>query len=259
MMVAIGGDAAFRSGIDGAIDNFCVWDGAIDANTVKKSMGDFDKTNLPTNLKALWDIETKAGGDHHFAAMGSVAEAKAGIYEYVASGDGEGMANINWVEPEYMVGCPFVSGQTYKVETTPSWSAKNATVTNSMGNGEAGSADVSFRVGGDYDVTLTLSNALGKAEKSFSVIKVKHTTGIEHATGAQMKAYAVDGNAIIEFDEAGSYEVTVFDISGKMMARKAARMQPGNVMNVGLGAKGTYLLQIKKDGKSVKTVKLINK
>lgn len=259
MMVAIGGDAAFRSGIDGAIDNFCVWDGAIDANTVKKSMGDFDKSNLPTNLKALWDIETKAGGDHHFAAMGSASEAKAGIYEYVASGEGEGMANINWVEPVYMVGCPFVSGQTYKVETTPSWSAKNATVTNSKGNGEAGSADVAFRVGGDYSVTLTLSNALGRAVKTFSVIKVERTMGLKHFEGAQMKAYAVDGNAIIEFDEAGSYEVTVFDVSGKLMARKEAKMLPGNVMNVGLGAKGAYLLRIKKDGMFVKTVKLLNK
>lgn len=259
MMVAIGGDAAFRSGIDGAIDNFCVWEGAISAEDVKKSMGDFDKVNLPANLKALWDIEEKAGTDNNFKAVGTSAEAKAGIYEYVASGEGEGMANLKWTEPIYMVGCPFVSGLTYKVETTPSWSAKNATVTNSMGNGEAGSADISFRAGGDYDVTLTLSNALGKAEQTFSVIKVKHTTGIEHATGAQMKVYTVDGNAIIEFEEAGSYEVTVFDVSGKMMARKAAKMQSGNVMNVGLGAKGIYLLHIKKDGKFVKTIKLINK
>lgn len=259
MMIAIGGDAAFRSGIDGAIDNFCVWQGAITADDVKKSMGDLDKNNLPANLKALWDIEAKAGNDNKFKAVGTDKEKPAGMYDYIASGDGEGRANLQWVTPEYMVGCPFVAGETYKVETKPSWQAKNATIKNVIGNGEKGSADISFRTDGDYTVTLTLSNALGKDVKTFSVIKVGTKSGIEHLDATTLKAYTVNKDAIIEFAEAGAYDVTVFNIAGQMVGHKSARLQAGNTINIHLGKTGVYVLNIKKDGKTVKAVKLISK
>lgn len=257
MYLCIGGPLFDRYGLDGVIDNVVVWDKVVTAEDVKAAMGDLNANNLPAGVKAFWDFEKQAT-DNYFSAAGSLAGTKAGMQDMVAGGS-EGQATLQWIEPTYIAGSPFVSGETYKVETKPSWTSKNATFADITGNGEAGSANVSFRTGGDYDVTLTLSNALGKAEKTFSVIKVAYPTGVDAVEGAEMKAYTVGEDAIVEFAEAGAYEVSVYTTAGEQVARKAAQLNAGNVVNVHLAKAGIYVLNVKKDGKTVRTVKLIRK
>lgn len=256
MYLCIGGPLHDRYGLDGIIDNVVVWDKAVTEAEAKAAMGDLNAKSLPAGVMAFWDFEKKAT-DNVFTSVGTKA-VKAGMQDMVAGG-GEGQATLQFVEPTYIAGSPFVSGETYKVETKPSWTSKNATFADITGNGEAGSANVSFRTGGDYDVTLTLSNALGKAEKTFSVIKVAYPTGVDAVEGAEMKAYTVGEDAIVEFAEAGAYEVSVYTTAGEQVARKAAQLNAGNVVNVHLAKAGIYVLNVKKDGKTVRTVKLISK
>lgn len=256
MYLCIGGPLFDRYGLDGVIDNVVVWDKVATAADVKAAMGDLNANNLPEGVMAFWDFEKKAT-DNYFTSAGTKA-VKGGMQDMLAGG-GEGQATLQWIEPTYIAGSPFVSGETYKVETKPSWTAKNATFADITGNGEAGSANVSFRTGGDYDVTLTLSNALGKAEKTFSVIKVAYPTGVDAVEGAEMKAYTVGEDAVVEFAEAGAYEVSVYTTAGEQVARKAAQLNAGNVVNVHLAKAGIYVLNVKKDGKTVRTVKLIRK
>jgi len=258
MYLCIGGPLFDRYGLDGVIDNVVVWDKVATAADVKAAMGDLNANNLPEGVMAFWDFEKKAT-DNYFTSAGTKA-VKGGMQDMVAGGS-EGQATLQWIEPTYIAGSPFVSGETYKVETKPSWTSKNATFADVTGNGEAGSANVSFRTGGDYDVTLTLSNALGKAEKTFSVIKVEfaYPTGVEAVEGAELKAYTVGEDAIVEFAEAGAYEVSVYTTAGEQVARKAAQLNAGNVVNVHLAKAGIYVLNVKKDGKTVRTVKLIRK
>lgn len=256
MYLCIGGPLHDRYGLDGIIDNVVVWDKAVTEAEAKVAMGDLNANNLPAGVMAFWDFEKKAT-DNYFTSAGTKA-VNGGMQDMVAGG-GEGQATLQFVEPTYIAGSPFVSGETYKVETKPSWTSKNATFADIAGNGEAGSANVSFRTGGDYDVTLTLSNALGKAEKTFSVIKVAYPTGVDAVEGTEMKAYTVGEDAVVEFAEAGAYEVSVYTTAGEQVARKAAQLNAGNVVNVHLAKAGIYVLNVKKDGKTVRTVKLIRK
>lgn len=256
MYLCIGGPLHDRYGLDGIIDNVVVWDKAVTEAEAKAAMGDLNAKSLPAGVMAFWDFEKKAT-DNVFTSVGTKA-VKAGMQDMVAGG-GEGQATLQFVEPTYIAGSPFVSSETYKVETKPSWTSKNATFADITGNGEAGSANVSFRTGGDYDVTLTLSNALGKAEKTFSVIKVAYPTGVDAVESTEMKAYTVGEDAVVEFAEAGAYEVSVYTTAGEQVARKAAQLNAGNVVNVHLAKAGIYVLNVKKDGKTVRTVKLIRK
>lgn len=256
MYLCIGGPLRDRYGLDGIIDNVVVWDKAVTEAEAKVAMGDLNAKSLPAGVMAFWDFEKKAT-NNVFTSAGTKA-VNGGMQDMVAGG-GEGQATLQFVEPTYIAGSPFVSSETYKVETKPSWTSKNATFADITGNGEAGSANVSFRTGGDYDVTLTLSNALGKAEKTFSVIKVAYPTGVDAVESTEMKAYTVGEDAIVEFAEAGAYEVSVYTTAGEQVARKAAQLNAGNVVNVHLAKAGIYVLNVKKDGKTVRTVKLIRK
>lgn len=63
----------------------------------------------------------------------------------------------------------------------------------------------------------------------------------------------------MEFAEAGNYEVSVYNTAGQAQARKAAQLNAGNAMNIHLANAGIYVLTVKKDGKTVRTVKLVRK
>ena len=172
MIISFGGNAAGRAGINGAIDNFMVWNKALTADEVKVAMGDIDKANVPAGLAAAYDLETAPGADHQFTAIaGTQSNAKAGLHNYNKTG-GEGQGSINWVNPEFTSGCPFVAGTAFPVTTTPTWKAKKGVVTEAQGNSEAGSAKVTYAKDGIYEVTLTLKNTLGSATKTFKSITV---------------------------------------------------------------------------------------
>ena len=255
MVIAAGGTAAFRAGIDGVIDNFQIWNKPITAEDVQTSMKDLNKDALPQGLAALWSFEDKAT-DKKFTSVGEIT-AQAGLHNYVSAG-GEGQGNINWVEPSYTSGCPFIKGTAFPVKTTATWTAKNATITNAVGNDQAGSANIAFSKDGMYNVTLTLTNALGSDSKTFSVIKVgTGITGIEKAQSDEFKATTVGENVLVEFEQSGHYNISLYNLAGQLVTQKSAHIAAGNNASLYLGTPGTYLLRIERDGKLVRTVKLV--
>lgn len=256
-VLSVGGSAHGRSGIDGVIDNFQVWHKVMTADDVKLSMGDINPNNLPEGLSAYWDLETEAT-NNTFKSVGPKAGIEAGLHNYAATG-GEGQGRFGWIESSYTSGCPFVSGTAFPVVTVPSWKAKKAEVSEVTGDDEAGSAKVVYNKSGDYAVTLTLANSLGSAERTFQVIKVDYPEGIDAVGSAEMSTYVVDGAAVVEFAQEGNYNVALYTTAGQMVAAKAAKINAGGVMQLTMGAEGVYVLVIEKDGKPVRSVKLINK
>ena len=230
-----------------------IWNKAVTADDVKTSMGDLDKKNLPAGVAAFYDFEEKADDSNSFKAAGSLAGLEGGIYEYP-----DGSNSLEWRTPEYTSGCPFLAGEAFKVQTLPTWKANHGFISEAKGNGEAGSANISYAKGGDYTVTLTLANSLGSAQRTFSVIKVA-ANGINAAEASDIKTYTVGENAVVEFAEAGNYEVSVVNAAGQLQAHKTAQLNAGNVVNVHLSNPGIYVVAVKKDGKQVRTVKLVRK
>lgn len=256
-VLSVGGSAHGRSGIDGIIDNFQVWDKVMTAEDVAVSMADIDPANLPDGLAAYWDLETEAGADNTFTSVGKL-QVPAGMHNYEATG-GEGQGKFGWITPAYTSGCPFVSGSAFPVVTVPTWKAKKAVIETGEGNDLAGAATVKYENGGEYAVTLTLSNSLGSDQRTFQVIKVDAAEGIQDVNVADMKAYAVDGVAIVEFAQDGDYTVSIYTAAGQKVAGKNVAIAAGQNVQVALGAKGTYVLVVEKDGQVVRSVKLLNK
>ncbi|MBQ3121629.1 MAG: hypothetical protein IJC08_03420 [Bacteroidaceae bacterium] len=258
MVLSIGGSAHGRNGIDGVIDNFQFWNKAMTDEDIATSMGDIDPNNLPEGLAAYWDLETPAGADNTFKSVGTLAGVEAGVHNYAATG-GEGQGAFSWIASEYTSGCPFVAGTAYPVVTSPEWKAKKGVVENVTGNDTAGSATVSYNKLGDYAVTLTLANSLGSDQRTFQVITVNGETGIAGVENGEISTYVVEGAAIVEFAEEGNYNVALFTADGRKVASKAAHINAAGTMQLTMGVKGVYVLAIEKDGKPVRTVKLLNK
>ena len=95
--------------------------------------------------------------------------------------------------------------------------------------------------------------------RTFQVIKVTSATGIQQAESAKMRTYTVDKDIFVEFADAGKYGVQVYTAQGMQVASAAHDVVAGTEVHVHVAAAGVYLLRIVKDGKTLRTAKLICK
>ena len=205
-------------------------------------------------LKAYWDFEADADASHYFTSK--VGNAKLAHGELKA-GEGEGVTTLVPDAPTYDAGSAFVSGN-FEVKTTAEWTAKKATIVSHEGNDLAGSAKLTYAKPGDYEVTLTLKNAHGSDTRTFKVIKVKaDPTGINGTEAADMKVYSVDRDVLLDIETAGNYLVQIYSTNGQLVAGKSLSVNGTDNVRLHLGAQGVYIVNVKKDGKTLRTVKLI--
>ena len=114
--------------------------------------------------------------------MGTKAGVEGGVYDEQPS-----TYNVKWLDPRICRGCPFLKGlRPTRCRLCPPWKAAHGRVADAKGNGEAGSATVTYAKGGDYTVTLTLANSIASAQRTFSVIKVS-ASGIGTTEAAEVK------------------------------------------------------------------------
>ena len=238
--------------MNATIDDVKFYDKYLSEADATKSMMSTDTNE--DGLKAYWNFEDNADGDNYFASK--VGSAKLAHGE-LRAGVGEGVAGFVPDAPTYDAGSPFVTGN-FKVTTTAEWAAKKATIIEKSGNDLAGSAKLKYAKPGDYEVTLTLKNAHGSDTRTFKVIKVKaDPTGINGAEAADMKVYSVDRDVLLDIETAGNYLVQIYSTNGQLVAGKSLSVTGADNVRLHLGAQGVYIVNVKKDGKTLRTVKLI--
>ena len=245
---------AGAAAINGTVDDVKFFNKALTAAEAAHTMMSTDANEA--GLKAYWDFEADADASHYFTSK--VGNAKLAHGELKA-GEGEGVTTLVPDVPTYDAGSAFVSGN-YQVKTTAEWTAKKATIVSQNGTDMAGTAKLKYAKAGDYEVTLTLKNAHGSDTRTFKVIKVKaDPTGINGTEAADMKVYAIDRDVLFDVETPGNYLVQVFSTNGQMVASKAVSVNGAESVRLHLGAQGVYVVNVKKDGKTLRTVKFICK
>ena len=253
-ILGIGFGRAGAAAINGTVDDVKFFDKAISEAEATKTM--MSTATTDAGMKAYWDFESDAAADHYFASKVGTAKIAHGELK---AGTGEGVTTLVPDAPTYDAGSAFVSGN-FQVTTTAEWTAKKATITSQSGNDQAGTAKLKYAKAGDYEVTLTLKNAHGSDTRTFQVIKVKaDPTGINGTEAADMKVYAIDRDVLFDVETPGNYLVQVFSTNGQMVASKAVSVNGAESVRLHLGAQGVYVVNVKKDGKTLRTVKFICK
>lgn len=242
--------------IDGVIDDVKFFDKTLNETEVANNYRSTEKT--ADNLKAYWDFEQDADAQNKFASVATGTTIK-GYRAQIEAGGGEGQGSIVAVEPIYEAGSPFISGEAFSVETKATWKTRKGSFTDMTGNDVAGSAKVTYPTGGDYEVTLTLENSYGKDQRTFQVIHIDATTGINETTTEEVKAYTVNDDILVDCAQAGAYTFEVYSIDGMQVLKNNMNVATGNTVRLHLANSGVYILKVKKEGKTLRTVKLIRK
>ena len=205
-----GGYAANRTAFTGAIDEFQVYDIALDDEQAAKTMEHQDE--IPEGLVGYWDFETNPDAENYLHSTGENTDLKAYVMLSASGDGGEGDTDFSISPATFDAGAPFLPG-IYEVVTTPEWGVdiRNASLSGESVSPTGGSVEVSYSVASDYSATLTLRNSWGEDTMEFPMVVV--SVGLDDVEGgADNTVYPnpFEEELYIAFAEAGAYTVNVY-------------------------------------------------
>lgn len=259
--IFIGGGGVYKAGFNGWIDEVQVWDHELTQEEVLSSMKGFKENEVPTGLKAYYTFEEKIE-DGTFNSLGKAGTQPGKVVAMVSSG-GEQTSNASY-EPQKgsneELGYPGITG-TLEVITTADWTLEDATLVSKNDH----STIVKYGSQGKKNIGVTLKNRWGEGTKMVSeIVEISDkTTGIgsvDAETGLSVYPNPFVESVNLRFAEGGNYTVNILGSTGTLLQRNNFNVSAGQVVNVAVnGANGVYFVQIVKNGKTYKTIKVIKK
>ena len=259
--IFIGGGGVYKSGFNGCVDEIQIWNKPLTEADVQVAMKGYKENEVPEGLQGYFTFE-KMNNDGTFPNLGKGGSEHTGRLVQLVGSGGENTSTASYDSQHAdnnVLGYPGIEG-TLEVTPTYTWTLEGAT-TPSVNNT---TATVTYTNAGKVGATLTLSNRWGEATfTKAELVEVTASTGINGVeNGVAFEAFP---NPFVEsvnlrFAEGGTYTLNVLNANGVLVQSNLLTTAAGEVTNVSVtGAKGLYILQIVKDGKTYKTIKLVKK
>lgn len=258
--IYIGGSRVYFAGFTGTIDDVQIWHKALSDDEVKEAMKGYDGKEIPSELKGYWTFESDNynEGEKAFDNKGSLqASQKAAYVEVKGAGGEDTSKNEEHLLPANITvqGNPAMSG-TLPITTTSTFAVADAEVQNTGDN-----ASVTFNKDGKYNVTLTLVNGWGQDTKTKEeYIVVLPSSGIDGNLVDNLTVYPNPfiENVNLQFAADGNYVIDIFDAQGRQVTTKKHQAMAGEICTLTVNAaKGMYYVVVSKDGKRVKSFKVV--
>ena len=259
--IFIGGGGVYKSGFNGSVDEIQIWNKPLSEEEVQRAMQGYKESEVPAELQGYFTFETM-NADGTFPNLGKGGADKTGSLVQLVGSGGENTSTASY-ETQHsdnnVLGYPGIEG-TLEVTPTYTWTLEGATTPNV----NTTAATVTYTNAGKVGATLTLSNRWGEATLTKTeLVEVTASTGINGVeNGVAFEAFP---NPFVEsvnlrFAEGGTYTLNVLNANGVLVQSNLLTTAAGEVTNVSVtGAKGLYILQIVKNGKTYKTIKLVKK
>ena len=259
--IFIGGGGVYKSGFNGVIDEVQVWDKPLSKEEVLEAMKGYKEGSIPSNLKAYFTFEEVDG--KKFKNLGTAGRDFDGSVVVTEGSGGENTSTAAYVDQQpdnNVLGFPGVVG-TYEVKTTPTWELGDGRISSESDK----TAVVTYAAPGKKNVTLKLKNGWGEDEKTVNEI-VDITaipdgiSTVETQTGLSVYPNPFVESVNMRFAENGHYTINILGATGSLLQSNQFDAVEGQVVNVAIsGARGIYFVQVMKDGKTYKTLKVIKK
>ena len=259
--IFIGGGGVYKSGFNGCVDEIQIWNKPLTEADVQVAMKGYKENEVPEGLQGYFTFE-KMNNDGTFPNLGKGGSEHTGRLVQLVGSGGENTSTASYDSQHAdnnVLGYPGIEG-TLEVTPTYTWTLEGATTPNV----EGATPTVTYTNAGKVGATLTLSNRWGEATLTKAeLVDVTASTGINGVeNGVAFEAFP---NPFVEsvnlrFAEGGTYTLNVLNANGVLVQSNLLTTAAGEVTNVSVtGAKGLYILQIVKNGKTYKTIKLVKK
>lgn len=232
-VVAVGGFLHNSGSLTGNLDNFMVWDKALDEEGVRLAMSDIKRDNLPEGLVGFFDFDSAPEGDYTFRSVGN-SDFKGGTHDYTPT-EVEGQGTLYWTEPEFCPGCPFIEGNTFSINSSARLISSGATVKQSEINTTSGHASFEFPSNGLYEVGIELSNEHGVTRRTAN-IAIGPESEIESLKSEKDAIEIIQpaGASYLEIKapESGKYDIRLYDMQGRCLLANSFDVSSGETMRV---------------------------
>lgn len=250
-----GGSASGRSGFVGSLDEIQFYNRAISDDEIIDAMNGFDPDidELPDGLIGYFNFETDPDPeDGTFENFGSLGTAKGKVTTVKDDED------VAVTAPQTSTGIPFRTG-VMEINSTTTWNLDGATIKDQ--DDEAGTAKVAYSLDGTYSAKVTLENIYGKATTAVSdcIVIGNGGSGLENGETVQLSMYPNPFKDIVNlaFAENGHYIISVYTTAGSLVKSLAIDASIGEVKQLSVDEKGLYYVRVSKDGKDIKSFKVI--
>jgi hypothetical protein len=294
--IALGGIAGKGrfADFDGVVDNFQLYNIALDEEGVIKSMGQFEDPNKVEGLVGFWDFEDEYNNGY---ANGVSTYPNARLQHYYISSLGNsvipelhetagylGFTNYDGYtltpEATYTINGGVTStivadnNQHNDTEIEGDATATQAPTTVAEGDKIYGYADLTFPDPGMntykiYTVKLQLDNIIGQDEAEYKYIYVVNIDGRIQANivGTEADNYIrniypnpFDDHFYVQADKAGAYDITLLDIDGHEVMHTQANLQAGETHELKANVlPGVYIAIVTRGNEVVASSKLVKK
>ena len=261
--IHIGGGGSYKSAFNGAVDEVQVWSKALTDDEVLRAMKGYADDEVPDGLMGYYTFE-ETDADGKFPNHGKMQGCAACVVR-IQDASGENTNTAQYVQQtadNSQPGYPGITGS-IDVHTDAAWNL-GATGDASIVKEEGNVATVAYSFGGKKTVVLTLSNIWGT--DSIAKAEIVEVDGpADGIDAASADRFAVYPNPFVEsvnfrFAEAGDYTINVLTEGGALMQTSMVKAAAGDVANVTVtGASGLYVVQVIKNGRLYKAVKVVKR
>ena len=255
--VYVGGTSVYKSGFNGWIDEFQVWDRVLIDSEIQAAMKGY--SSAPAGLQGYWTFETTvtdASGLKVFPNLGQKGSNYTAAYVVMEEEDDNSVEKIlNGQNGE--LGNPMITGS-LQVTTEKEWNLPSAEIEQSS----ADSYTISYDAEGRYTAGLTLKNMWGSDTKSVEIVVVP-LSGIEETEVEMMGVYPnpFTDYVNLSFAKEGNYTIEIVALDGKLIESKQLSVQTNEIVRVDInGSKGLYLVKVRNsENQAVRTLKVVKK
>ncbi|MBO7318048.1 MAG: T9SS type A sorting domain-containing protein, partial [Bacteroidales bacterium] len=296
--IALGGIAGKGrfAGFDAAVDNFQLYNIALDEAGVLQSMGEIKNPNEVEGLVGFWDFE---GENNNGYANAVSAYPNARLQHYYISSLGNNVIPEIHETAGYI---GFTGYDSYQLTPQATYTINGGVTTNVVADNNEhsytevagqesitpsyeqattdkdgklyGYADLKFPNPGIntykiYTVKLNLNNMVGEDEAEYKYVYVANIDGCIQANivGTESDNYiksiyptAFDDRLYVQVDKSGTYIIKVLDIEGKEVAHTQANLQASETTEIEAHvAPGVYIALVTLDNKVVASQKVVKK
>ena len=256
--VYVGGTSVYKSGFNGWVDEFQVWDRVLTDTEIQTAMKGY--ATAPSGLQGYWTFEntiTDATGLKVFPNLGQKGSSYTAAYVLMEE-DGNNQVEKIIDGQNGELGNPMINGS-LQVKTTKEWNLPSAVVEQSTSD----NATISYNAVGTYTAGLTLKNMWGSDIKSVEIAVIDWPYGVEDAVIEEMGVYPNPFTDFINmsFAKEGLYTIEIVALDGKLIESKQVNVTTNECVRVDInGEKGIYIVKVKNiNGTAVRTMKLIKK
>lgn len=265
-VVALGGYLHKLGSVNGTVDDFMLWEKAIDENDLKEIMSGLKE--IPESLSGYFDFEDEAEPSVDVALYNKGhRDFRAGSHSYIES-ELEGQAIFKWTKPEFTLGSPFSAGFAYSNHTRAQWNAPGCLIGDTEYSKDGGLTVIRLSDTRFLDIfpegiptLLTLTNGHGSTTKEMKLIfKESNISAVGNEVATEVFPTCFTDHIGIKCAEAGRLTVSLYAMDGSKILSNTFDNDGSTIMKIyPETSAGTYVLVLTKDGKKVCTRKVIKK